>query len=239
MALINRKETAAPEVTESEAAPVAAESTTQEQTPTQESTKSTAVAVKAAPTVPVGSKGSFYMNTPEMLQVVQEAQYGTFASLIASNGTILIADDKTDIGKTVDFVVIAEKQKEVCSPGSNEPEAKEFFAAAYMGELTMDGRSIDECVQDAKDAGYTKADKKIYTDVFIMVQSEGVLEGEVVMLQCAPMSLRTWNSFKAQLMMKAALGSAATDGPPVIRATAVGATNANKQSYTTYRFSLV
>jgi hypothetical protein len=238
MALINRKETAAnatsetAEVTETAAAP---ESTT----PQEQSTKSTAVAVKAAPTVPAGSKGSFYMNTPEMLQVVQEAQYGTFASLIASNGTILIADDKTDIGKTVDFVVIAEKQKEVCSPGSNEPEAKEFFAAAYMGELTMDGRSIDECVQDAKDAGYTKADKKIYTDVFIMVQSAGVLEGEVVMLQCAPMSLRTWNSFKAQLMMKAALGSAATDGPPVIRATAVGATNANKQSYTTYRFSLV
>ena len=145
MALINRKAETATENQEvkSETAAIAQESQGQDDNIKAE-TKEVAVKKEAGP-VAYGSSG-FWFSNPMVQQVVETASFGDFPQIIASQGAFSEGGSSgKELGKYIMFRPIQAKVKRVCSPNSNDEEAREYFAAAYVGEPAMDGRSIEEC----------------------------------------------------------------------------------------------
>ena len=210
--------------------------------PSQPAAESKAVATRSG-SVPVAkSTGSFWYTNEVIDALMADSGYGDFPSIIASQGSFKIAQDKTDVGNILEFRAVTAKKKYVCAPNSNDEEAKEDFAALYEGELTNDGRTIDQCVEDAKAAGYLKADKREYVDLFARVIANSSdkcdLTDEMVILQLSPMSVIKWNQFSKKLLVDAAFGKLKIDGAPIIRAVATPSVNAQKKEYTAYNFLL-
>lgn len=199
------------------------------------------VAVKQE-TGAVAASTGFWFTNPVVQSVVDSASYGDFPQLVATGGCLQEAGaDGRSLGKWVAFKPIQAKIKSICSPNSNDDEAKEYFAAAYEGELTMDGRTIEDCVDEAKAAGYEKADIKKYIDLFAYVvsQEEGeFLIDEVVVMQLSPMSVIEWRKFSKKLEMQAAFGKLALDGECVVKAVAANAKNKAGKGYTKYTFEM-
>ena len=69
---------------------------------------STDVAVKPASEVVVGGSSVFITN-PDFLDAVADATYGTFKSVVASNGTHMISGSDIDLGKILKFQAIVAK----------------------------------------------------------------------------------------------------------------------------------
>lgn len=241
MALINRK---AETVTDNQEVKTETVTDNQEvqQTAAAE-TKEVAVKKEAGP-VASGSSG-FWFSNPMVQQVVETASFGDFPQIIASQGVFSEGGSSgKELGKYIMFRPIQAKIKKVCSPNSNDEEAKEFFAAAYVGELTMDGRTIEECLEAAKDpelGGYEKATIKDYIDLFAYVVScetnSEEFADEVVILQLSPMSKIEWQKFSKKLEMKAAFGKL-EDKEFVIKAVAKATKNKANQSFSHYTFEL-
>ena len=244
MGLINRSKTATAPVNETvneETGEIKEDAPKVEAKPKAE-TKEVTVKKETAVGAP-GQQPSFWYTNPDVQELVDEAQYGDFPSIVATQGSFQTSQDKVDVGNIIEFKAIQAKHKLVCSPNSNDDEAKEYFAAAYVGETVLDGRTIEQCVEDAKAAGYDKADVKEYVDLFAMVEANSSdkndISGEFVILQLSPMSVVQWNKFSKRLRMQAAFKKLEVTEPPTIRATATVATNANKKQYSHFSFALI
>lgn len=243
MALINRKAETATENQEvkTETAAIAQESQGQDDNDNVKAeTKEVAVKKEAGP-VASGASG-FWFSNPMVQEVVETATFGDFPQIISTQGAFQEGGSSgKELGKYIMFRPIQAKIKKVCSPNSNSDEAKEYFAAAYVGEPTMDGRSIEECLEDAKAAGYEKATIKDYVDLFAYVVScetnSEEFADEVVILQLSPMSKIEWQKFSKKLEVKAAFGQ--LEGKEfVVKAIAKATKNKANQSYTHYAFEL-
>ena len=129
-----------------------------------------AVAMKAAAGAPAGfDPKKFWYSNPGIEALMADIQYGDFPSIASSQGSFKMGSEKADVGNIIEFKAIIAKSKLVCSPNSQDDESKEYFAAVYEGDTTMDGRSIEECLEDAKAAGYERADIKKYIDLVAYV----------------------------------------------------------------------
>lgn len=213
------------------------------ETQTQAKPEDKAVAVKQAAGAPaVFDPKKFWYSNPGIEALMADLQYGDFPSVTASQGSFKLSPDKVDIGNIIEFKAIIAKSKLVCSPNSQDDESKEYFAAVYEGETTMDGRSIEECLEDAKAAGYERADIKKYIDLVAYVTANSSdrndIADEIVLLQLSPMSVIEWNRFSKRLQADMAFGKVSFSEPPVIRATAKAAQNKQKKEFTHYQFSL-
>lgn len=237
MALLNRKATE----TETENVNVNVEVETATENTEVVETKEVAVKKEAGPVA--SSSGGFWFSNEAVQEVVSTATYGDFPQVIASQGSFQEGGAAgKDLGKWIMFRPIQAKVKKVCSPGSNDDEAKEYFAAAYVGESTMDGRSIEECLEDAKAAGYEKATIKDYIDLYAYIEStdsnSDEFAGEVAVLQLSPMSRIAWQKFSKKLQMRAAFGKLDANVDLVIKAIAKPAKNKSGQQFTHFDFEL-
>ncbi len=164
------------------------------------------VVVKESTSTPaLLSAHSVFIANSMFIEAVQDASYGTFPSVTANNGTHQSGEH--DLGKVIKFQAIISNNVVKVIPGSNDEEAKEFFAVSADGEFVKDGRSVQEAVQDAKDAGYEKASAKDYVDVICIITEcdNPDFVNETVTLQLAPTSIYTWRQLEGRCKMQAAL----------------------------------
>jgi hypothetical protein len=173
-----------------------------EETPKQEvAVHETAAAPAVAP-----PKVSAFITAPALLEVCSDAPWGTFLSVTSNNGTHQAGEE--DLGKTIKFQAIVSKEIMKVIPGSQDEEAKEYFQVSDDGEFVRDGRTLDEALADAKEAGYDRAAIKTYIDVVALVV-ESINEefvGEIITLQLAPSSIFSWRPLEGKCKAKAALG---------------------------------
>ena len=196
---------------------------------------------------PAGAVGEakiegFWLGNAAVQSVVAEAAYGDFAQIIATQGAFKDSNANVVLGDEIVFKAIQAKSKMVCAPGSNDDEAKEYFAAVHEGELSFDGRTIEACLEDAKAAGYENASIKKYIDLYVLIESNNGktdYSGEFVCFQLSPMSVIAWNKFSKKLQMRLAFGQLDLTEPASIKAIATAATTKNKKEYTCYSFELV
>jgi len=179
-----------------------ATTTTEEKAQEEEAGK---VVVKESSSPALLSEHSVFIANPMFIEAVQNASYGTFPSVTANNGTHMAGEN--DLGKVLKFQAIISNNVVKVIPGSNDEEAKEFFAVSADGEFVKDGRSVQEAVQDAKDAGYEKASAKDYVDVICIITEcdNPDFVNETVTLQLAPTSIYTWRQLEGRCKMQAAL----------------------------------
>ena len=236
MALLKRNENAPETETVVETSADVNEPAVETAAETKEVATRTSTSVSTAPT------GIWYTNDV-IREVVDTAEYGDFPQIIAAQGELTEngTAGKT-AGKWIAFRPIQAKVKKVCAPGSQDEEAKEYFAACYEGEVTMDGRTIEECLEDAKSAGYDKASIKDYIDLYALVvgqETNDHLIDEVVVMQLSPMSKIEWRKFSKKLEMQAAFGKLQVGEDFTIKAVAKTAKNKSNQNYSHYTFELM
>lgn len=242
MALMKRNETETETETEIEIETkngLKTPKTSQETAPTPDTDKKE-VAVKSRTETVIQNQG-FWLINDSLREAVATAQYGDFPQIVATAGQFFEAGDKgTSFGKVIAFKPILARVKMVCSPNSNDEESKEYFAALYEGETTFDGRSIEECLEDARAAGYEKADIKEYVDLYVLVTAseEGNLAGEVAVFQLSPTSKIEWRRFSKRLETKAAFGQLASMEEKTFRAVAAPGRTKQGKSYTKFTFEL-
>lgn len=195
---------------------------TTEKTTTTKASEKKEVATKQTAPVPakLATGASVFITDPGILDAVAGATYGMFPSVTASNGTHMCGND--DLGKTLKFQAILAKDVWKVAPGSNDEEAKDYFAVSDDGEVTNDGKDIQEALQDALDAGYSKAAIKKYIDVICIVANSDNEDfiGETLTLQLSPSSQFTWKPLSGRCKMKAALGKLKAE--PVVGAEHLG-----------------
>ena len=207
-------------------------------------TKEVAVKEKTSTAVAVdGGKMSAFITNPLFLEAVVDAEYGTFPSIVASNGTHMTAgNDGKDIGKELKFQVILTKNVYKVAPGSNDDEAKDYFKVGDSEE------ELEDDLQEALDAGYSKAAIKKYIDVICVVTecADDDFVGETVTLQLAPSSQFTWRPLAGKCKMRAAMGKLEAEpvlGDPDLGMAVVFTSNAKATSYggnnfTKFEFSI-
>ncbi len=191
------------------------------------------------------TKATAFVMDPEILEIVSDATYGDFPSVTAANGTHMC--NKEDIGKELKFQAIIAKEKKIIAPGETGEEAKEYFEASEDGETVSDGRSLDEALQDAIDAGYEKATIRDYIDVIALViecEDEDMI-GETVVIQLAPSSQFSWRRLEKTTKMKALTGKVEAvpvmgdekRGLAVVFTCTAKATSYKGNNYTKFEFS--
>ena len=217
------------------------------ETVTAAETKDVAVKETAAAPAVASKPGSFWLTSPAIQQIVDEADTQTFDRIVGSSGNLKLYSTNKSVGNWITFQVMAEKRKRSISPNgpSGDTEQKQYFAAAYDNQLSSRGNDIEEDLAIAKDAGYDKAKISEYLDLYVMVTGtadESVdLVGEIVTIQLASVAKSAWISFKSGLQIKAEMGmlNLGNDGkPPVLKAFAKAETNQARQDYTTIKFAL-
>jgi len=203
-----------------------------------------AVAKAANKAVAVAGTPSFFKTSEIAAQVVANASSGDLPTITATGGTFKISGDKTNIGAEIKFQAIGYRTKWVCSPNSQVEESKQYYAAVYDDDITIDGKTIDQCVADARAAGYDDAKKSEYLDLFVQItdhQKKDQIDvcGEIMVLQLSFMSMKAWNSFSSGLAIKYGWNEIElASGPPVIKAIAEPASNKGGKDYTKFKFSL-
>jgi len=191
---------------------------------------------------------SAFISNPILLDAVVGASYGDFISVTASNGTHMTSD-KTDLGKVLKFQALVVNDVTKIVPGSTDEEAKEFFKVSNDGEFTNDGIPVNEALQDALDAGYSKASIKHYIDIICMLIEcdDKDFIGETVTLQLAPSSCRKWRPLASRCKMKAAVGKLKTEpvagneaefGSAVVFTSTATPTSWSGNDYTVFEFSI-
>lgn len=218
--------------------------TSTEETTTDAPVKTTKeVAVKAPTAVAVAGKVSAFITNELFVDAVIDAEYGTFPSIVASNGTHMTAgNDGEDIGKELKFQVIITKDVYKVAPGSNDDEAKDYFKVGDTEE------ELEEDLQEALDAGYSKAAIKKYIDVIcVLTECEDAdMIGETVTLQLSPSSQFTWRPLAGKCKMRAAMGKLEAEpvlGDPELGSAVVFTSNAKATSwkgnnFTKFEFSI-
>ena len=210
-------------------------------------TKDVAVKETAAAPAVASKPGSFWLTSPAIQQIVDEADTQTFDRIVGSSGNLKLYSTNKSVGNWITFQVMAEKRKRSVSPNGpqGDTEQKQYFAAAYDNQLSSRGNDIEEDLAIAKDAGYDKAKISEYLDLYVMVvataDESSDLVGEIVTIQLASVAKSAWISFKSGLQIKAEMGmlNLGNDGkPPVLKAFAKAETNSRKQDFTTIKFAL-
>lgn len=141
-----------------------------------------------------------------------ELEFGSIPRYTASNG--LIQDnDKRKIGAWAQFEPVSFNYLYMLAPGENDDEAKEYLKFSYDSIMCNDGSmSMEDAMQEAKDAGYKKAEIKRYVELYGILLSAEKLDDEdkalnkLVMFSLSPESVKLWNGFKAQTAVQIKLG---------------------------------
>lgn len=219
--------------------------TNEEKTP---DTKEVATHDAPNPLAEASPSSSVFITNPLFLDAVADAEYGTFTSIVASNGTHMVSGTEDDLGKVVKFQVIVAKNVWKVVPGSSDEEAKDYFCVSDDGIITNDGRDINDAVQTAIDAGYEKASVKKYIDVICLVTDcdNDDFVGETVTLQLAPSSQYTWKPLSGKCKMAQALGKLKAQpiagnaelGSAVIFSSTATPTTWKGQNFTKFIFAL-
>jgi hypothetical protein len=159
------------------------------------------VATRQSTAVSTDAGGSVFVTNSALVEAVHDAEWGTFPSVVASNGTHMCGED--DLGKILQFQAIVAKDVWKMTPGSNDEEAKEFFTVSYDGP-----EELEEAKQEAIASGYDKAAIKKYIDIIAIITDcdNAAYVGETITLQLAPSSQFTWKPLAGKLKMMAALG---------------------------------
>jgi hypothetical protein len=190
-----------------------------------------------APAVSTGN--TVFVNSQDLIEACDDAEFGTFLNVSASNGTHMAGD--VDLGKEIEFQVILQKDVWKMSANDNSEEAREYFATSYEGEA-----DLEDAKQEAIDAGYAKAGIKKYLELYAMIVDceDAEMVGEVVVLNLAPSSVREWKPLSGKLKVRAAMGKLQTTevvpgAPAVVFKSVATPTSWKGNNYSVFKYSIV
>lgn len=149
-------------------------------------------------------------------------EYGEGVRLVGSNGQ-LMDDDKKLLGDSITLVLLSWNHRYVISPGENGAEAKEHARYSLDGVTTSKGENVDEYLANLRDKmGYSKASKKLYVDLFGILEAAGKPSdhvGNTVSVSLSPDSVKAFTGMRRDVVVKKMLGQIDVDASAGVRLT--------------------
>ncbi len=121
--------------------------------------------------------------------------------------------DGEDLGKSLTVQILSHNPRWLVSAGIQGDEGKELVRFSYDGiHIDDSDETLNEYLAKLKDEGYTKASKKEYTDLWVIVvggaEEAAGLIGETCVIQLSPQSGGQFKWFQTNLGIKIARGLA-------------------------------
>jgi hypothetical protein len=228
------------------AAEAAAEADTEAKTITKAAEEKTAApseqrAVAAAPNRAVGAavmKADPFKPLDNALTV----DWNTLPRVMATNGGFQNKETQKMMGDELKLEILSIQEHWVVSPGGdiNDEEARPYLKYSDDGKTTREGEDVQDCVQRAIDAGYTKAALKkrcILVGALVFPGSKmPEMEGDLIQIDLAPNSLKNFNQHRFTTAYKVGKGQVAAETANIVKITAL-VKNENKLNWTEALFS--
>ena len=110
----------------------------------------------------------------------------SFDRLILNNGVFQLGQEKEDIGRSVNFVVMSSRAQYIVSRTDDQDDDNVFYSYAADGSTKSDGSSAQEILDEWKEDGYDKPVIKKYLEVMAEIIDDPEREGTMVSISLPP-----------------------------------------------------
>ena len=167
--------------------------------------------------VVVKKKGNVPATTGTPVNVIKDyenalppVEFGTLPRIKASNGEFL-DDENNSLGKEFEFTLISFNDNWAITPNVNDVSANKFCRFSYDGNELNDGSgtTVEEWMDELRGEGFENPSKKKYIEVVCILddaEDDNENIGEMVQLSLSPQSVKKFDAYKLQCMVKMAKG---------------------------------
>ena len=215
----------------------AVEETPVEETPVEETATADLPAVKYKAT---GAVAANSLKPTDFMKAYKDAlppvEFGTLPRIKASNG-IFMDDENNELGKNITFTLVSFNDNWAITPNVNDQSANKYCKFSYNGVTINDGSetSVVDYMEFLKDEGFEKPSKKRYLEVTAILDDadeDSDIIGEMVQLNLSPQSVKKFDAYNLQTMVKVARGMMTAEQAGVITA------RAKIKTFNTFTFTL-
>ena len=200
---------------------------------------STEVAVTAAPSatqVATSSQGAKQFLDYQAEQGFEGLELGAFSfdRLILNNGVFQLGQEKEDIGRSVNFIIMSTRSQYIVSRTDDQDDDNVFYSYSADGSTKTDGTSAQELLDEWKEDGYDKPVIKKYLEVMAEIVDDPDREGMMVSISLPPTAQQRFGGVVFQAARRFGTGP---DG--VVITAEVGKTVVvGKKSYNPWTFKI-
>ena len=200
---------------------------------------STEVAVTPAPSatqVATSSQGAKTFLDYQAEQGFEGLELGAFSfdRLILNNGVFQLGQEKEDIGRSVNFIIMSTRSQYIVSRTDDQDDDNVFYSYSADGSTKTDGTSAQELLDAWKEDGYDKPVIKKYLEVMAEIVDDPEREGMMVSISLPPTAQQRFGGVVFQAARRFGTGP---DG--VVITAEVGKTVVvGKKSYNPWTFKI-
>lgn len=158
----------------------------------------------------------------------------SFDRLVLNNGVFQLGQEKEDIGRSVNFVVMSSRAQYIVSRTDDQDDDNVFYSYAADGSTKSDGSSAQEILDEWKEDGYDKPIIKKYLEVMAEIVDDPEREGDIVSISLPPTSQQRFGG----VVFQAARRFRANPGGVVITAEVGKTVGVGKRSYNPWIFKI-
>ena len=206
---------------------------------TEAVTTSTEVAPTTAPSatqVATSSQGAKQFLDYQAEQGFEGLELGAFSfdRLILNNGVFQLGQEKEDIGRSVNFIIMSTRSQYIVSRTDDQDDDNVFYSYSVDGSTKTDGTSAQELLDEWKEDGYDKPVIKKYLEVMAEIVDDPDREGMMVSISLPPTAQQRFGGVVFQAARRFGTGP---DG--VVITAEVGKTVVvGKKSYNPWTFKI-
>ena len=210
------------------------------QAPTPEAVvASTEVAVTPAPSatqVATSSQGAKQFLDYQAEQGFEGLELGAFSfdRLILNNGVFQLGQEKEDIGRSVNFIIMSSRSQYIISRTDDQDDDNVYYSYSADGSTKTDGTSAQDILDEWKEDGYDKPHIRKYLEVMAEIVDDPDREGMMVSISLPPTAQQRFGGVVFQAARRYGVGP---DG--VVITAEVGKTVVvGKKSYNPWNFKI-
>ena len=158
----------------------------------------------------------------------------SFDRLILNNGVFQLGQEKEDIGRGVNFVVMSSRAQYIVSRTDDQDDDNVFYSYAADGSTKSDGSSAQETLDEWKEDGYDKPVIKKYLEVMAEIVDDPEREGTMVSISLPPTAQQRFGG----VVFQAARRFRANPDGVVITAEVGKTVVVGKKSYNPWSFNI-
>lgn len=158
----------------------------------------------------------------------------SFDRLILNNGVFQLGQEKEDIGRSVNFIIMSTRSQYIVSRTDDQDDDNVFYSYAADGSTKTDGTSAQDLLDEWKEDGYDKPVIKKYLEVMAEIVDDPEREGMMVSISLPPTAQQRFGGVVFQAARRFGTGP---DG--VVITAEVGKTVVvGKKSYNPWTFKI-
>lgn len=178
--------------------------------------------VEARPNLPAQA-GKVVLPLTDKKDALPPVEFGTLPRLKAKSGEIF-DEENNSLGKEIEITLVSFNDLYNVNPGDSDADSK-LCRFSYDNVVLNDGSGITvaEHIKHLKDEGYENACSKHYVELVALLNDAGEENeniGSMVQISMSPQSVKSFDAYRMQSMVKVAKGTLSADNIGDIRVSA-------------------